>query len=169
MQKTEDAIAAARTQLGYHEGRKNGHWDNVQKYAPVLGFANGQAWCDAFANFIFWLVGAAVPPGAQAAGCAASVVAYKKAGRWTEYPVIGAAVFYGAGGGDHCGVVVGYDDNNVTAIEGNTNSNGSAEGDGVYEKVRPRRSAYVYGYGVPYYRSTGKSADPHWNGRDLSK
>jgi hypothetical protein len=169
MHTTGDATAAARTQLGYHEGESAGHWNNIQKYAPVLGFANGQAWCDTFANFIFWLVGATVPPGAKSAGCLASVAAYKKAGRWTLYPVVGAQVFYGTGGGEHTGIVIGYDDTNVTAIEGNTNTNGSAEGDGVYQKVRARRSPYVYGYGIPYYKSTGHSPDPHWQGRDLSK
>lgn len=169
MLTTTDAIAAAKTQLGYQEGKKNGHWDNIQKYAPALGFSNGLAWCDTFANFIFWLVGVTVPPGAKSAGCAASVAAYKKAGRWTLYPVVGAQVFYGPGGGEHTGIVTGYDDTHVFTIEGNTNTSGSAEGDGVYAKTRVRRDDYVYGYGVPYYHSTGKSPDTKWSGRDLSK
>jgi hypothetical protein len=169
MQTTGDVVAIAKTQVGYHEGRSGAHWNNVQKYAPSLGFANGQAWCDTFVNFLFWLADVAVPAGAKSAGCAVSAAAYKRAGRWTEYPVVGAEVFYGPGGGTHCGVVTGYDDTHIHTIEGNTNINGSAEGDGVYVKTRLRRDTYVYGYGVPYYHSTGVSPDPHWNGRDLSR
>lgn len=169
MQTPGDVIAIAKTQVGYHEGRTGAHWNNINKYAPSLGFANGQAWCDTFANFLLWLAGVSVPPGAKSAGCAASVAAYKKAGRWTEYPVTGAEVFYGAGGGEHCGIVTGWDDTHVFTIEGNTNDSGSAEGDGVYAKTRVRRDAYVYGYGVPYYHAKGQSPDPKWRERDLSK
>lgn len=172
MYLTTDAIAVAKTQAGYHEGQKAGHWDNVEKYATMLpGFswAQGQPWCAVFAQFIIWFVGVNVPAGARSASCGASVAAYQRAGRFTEYPVLGAQVFYGKNGGEHCGLVIAYDDTYVYAVEGNTNTTGGAEGDGVYTKKRARRDAYVYGYGVPYYHSKGQSPDAHWNGRDLSK
>lgn len=169
MQTTSDAVAIAKTQIGYREGKTGTHWNNVNKYAGPLGFANGQAWCDTFAQFLLWLTGVAVPDGSRSASCAASCAAYKKAGRFTEYPVIGAIVFYGAGGGTHCGIVTGYDDDHVYTVEGNTNTTGAAEGDGVYSRARLRRDSYVYGYGVPFYHSTGSSPDPKWHGRDLSK
>jgi hypothetical protein len=168
-----DAIAVARSQEGYHEGRTaSGHWNNVEKFAtllPGMSWAQGQPWCAVFAHFVVWFVGVSVPPGALSASCGASVSAFKAHGRFTEYPVAGAIVFYGKDGAEHCGIVSTYDDTYVYTVEGNTNTSGGAEGDGVYAKKRVRRDNYVYGYGVPYYHATGHSPDPHWNGRDLTK
>jgi hypothetical protein len=164
----------AESQVGYHEGRSNGHWNNDQKYStelPGFDWSNKQPWCDTFANWLYWQIGVAVPTGARSASCATSLAAYKKAGRFTLYPVVGAQVFYALGGGttaDHTGVVIKYDDTYVYTVEGNTNTNGSAEGDGVYDKKRVRRAASVLGYGVPYFHSKGESPDPKWNGKDLS-
>ena len=166
-------ILIAQSQLGYHEGHNAAGWNNVQKYSeqlPGLEWSDGDAWCDVFANWCFWQAGITVPKGAVSASCAASVAAYKKAGRFTEYPVIGAQVFYGPGGADHTGICTGFDLQHETAIEGNTNINGSAEGDGVYQKERERRSSYVYGYGIPYYpHDNAISPDPKWSGKPLAQ
>jgi hypothetical protein len=158
------AIYVARSQVGYHEGKSGSHWDNIQKYAPAIGFTNGLAWCDTFVNWAFSLTGIKIPAGVKSAGCAVSVRAYVAAKRFTQFPVIGGQVFYGPGGGTHTGLVYNYDDTYIYTVEGNTNTNGSAEGDGVYEKKRLRRDAYVYGYGIPFYQGVLKSADPKWNG-----
>lgn len=171
MHQPKDAIAVGNSQLGYHEGYAAGHWNNVEKFAnliPGFAWAQGQPWCAVYAQFLLWFVGVDVPAGARSASCAASVLAYKKAGRFTEYPIIGGQVFFGHNGGEHTGIVTSYDATYVYTNEGNTNSSGGAEGDGVYAKKRVRRDAYVYGYGVPYYDAKGDSADPHWNGRDLA-
>lgn len=165
------ALQVAESQVDYHEGKSGGHWTNIEKFASMLpGFAwvQGQPWCAVYVQFVLWFVGVDVPAGARSASCAAAAAAYQRAGRWTEYPVIGAQVFYGHNGGEHCGIVEKYDDTYITTMEGNTNSTGSAEGDGVYRKRRIRRNSYVFGYGIPYYRARGSSPDPHWNGRDLS-
>jgi hypothetical protein len=169
MKTYQDAISVAKTQVGYHEGKTGTHWNNIQHFAPSIGFTQGLAWCATFVQFLYWLTGTAVPTGAKSASCAAAVKAYKAAGRWTEYPVTGAQIFFGPGGGTHCGIVTGWDDTHVFTIEGNTNTTGSPEGDGVYVKTRTRRDTYVYGYGVPYFDSEGASPDPKWHGRDLSK
>lgn len=168
MYTAASAIHAAKSQVGYHEGKTGTHWNNIQKYAPAIGFTNGLAWCDTFVNWVFVIAGIRIPSGAKSAGCAVSVNAYKKNGRFTQYPGIGFQVFYGSGGGAHTGIVCDYDATYIYTVEGNTNVNGSAEGDGVYDKKRVRRDAYVYGYGIPYYVGTCKSADPFWNGKELS-
>lgn len=155
----------ARSQLGYHEGKSGTHWNNVQKYAPFLGFANGLAWCDTFVNWCFVMTGIQVPPGVRSAGCAVSVNAYKKANRFSYYPLVGGQVFFGPNGGSHTGLVYKFDDTYIYTCEGNTNTTGSAEGDGVYERKHLRKDTYVYGYGVPYYLGILSSADPKWNGK----
>lgn len=166
-------LALAESQTGYHEGRSAGHWNNHQKYSdqvPGLGWSDGQPWCATFANWCVNQAGVAVPTGAITASCAAGVAAYKKAHRFTEFPVVGAQVFYGAGGGVHTGLVLRYDDTSIWAIEGNTNTNGSAEGDGVYVKKRTRRDPYVYGYGIPYYENDrGNTPDPVWRNKPLGR
>lgn len=173
MYDIKSVLQLAQSQVGYHEGRSDGHWNNRQKYSrqmSSLAWSDGQPWCAVFVNWCLAQAGIAVPAGAVTASCAAGVAAYKKAGRFTEYPVVGAQVFYGAGGGSHTGVVLRYDDDEVWAVEGNTNTSGSAEGDGVYVKRRLRRDAYVYGYGIPYYENdTADTPDPRWRNKPLGR
>lgn len=166
-------LQLADSQVGYQEGRSGGHWNNRQKYSlqvPGLAWSDGQPWCATFANWCIGQAGVKVPAGAVTASCAAGVAAYKKVKRFTEYPLIGAQVFYGPGGGKHTGIVKAYDDTYIWAVEGNTNSDGSAEGDGVYVKKRKRRDPYVYGYGIPYYENnTGDTPDPIWRNKPLGR
>jgi hypothetical protein len=159
-----DVIRIASAEVGYHEGKSGGHWNNKTKYAPAvpgLEWADWQAWCATFVSWVAMTAGAAAlfP---RTASCAAGVAWFKSKSQWSEYPAIGAQVFFGPGGGTHTGLVVDYDANTITTIEGNTNTSGSAEGDGVYRKTRQRRDAYVYGYGYPAYAAGIKSADPTW-------
>jgi hypothetical protein len=172
MYTANSALLIARSQVGNHEGQTNGHWNNRQKYSEQLpGFAwsDGQPWCATFVQWCLWQAGVSVPEGARSAGCAQSVAAYKKAHRFTEYPGIGFQVFYGANGGTHTGIVYDYDSTYIYTIEGNTNNDGSAEGDGVYTKKRLRKVDFVYGYGIPYYHGKAETADKSWDGKDLSK
>ncbi|GAA0596398.1 hypothetical protein GCM10010394_27450 [Streptomyces crystallinus] len=157
-------LLAAAGQVGVHEGRENGHWNNVQRYSrevPGLEWSQGQAWCATFVSWVAMRAGAAgLFP--RTASCATAVAWFRQRGRFSEYPAVGAQVFYGPGGSEHTGVVERYDDTTIHTIEGNTNVNGSAEGDGVYRRVRERRSARVYGYGYPDYPGGIDSADPSW-------
>lgn len=168
MHDAASAIHIARSQVGYREGKTGVRYNNDQKYSDQLpGFAwsDWQPWCATFVQWCYWQVGVNVPAGARSASCAASCAAYKKAGRFTAYPVIGGQIFFGPNGGTHTGLVYDYDNTYAYTIEGNTNNTGSAEGDGVYLKKRVRRDDYVFGYGIPLFKGTLKSADPKWNGK----
>ncbi|WJN63042.1 endolysin [Streptomyces phage phiScoe3] len=164
--EVQKILSLAEGEVGYHEGRSNGHWNNKEKYAaevPGLAWADYQAWC---ATFVSWLALKAdlADQYPRTASCEAGVAWFKKRGRFSEYPAIGAQVFYGPGGGTHTGIVVSFDGSTITTIEGNTNDNGSAEGDGVYRKVRQRKSDFVYGYGYPKFAEGIVSADPAYKG-----
>lgn len=77
---------------------------------------------------------------------------FKDRDRWSEYPSVGAQVFYGHNGDmNHTGIVLSFDDTWITTVEGNTNTSGSPQGDGVYLMKRARRSENVQGYGHPAY------------------
>ncbi|MFG2993943.1 hypothetical protein ACGFZK_32410 [Streptomyces sp. NPDC048257] len=153
-----------RSLTGYHEGRDaNGNWNNIQRFSPEtlgLEWSQGQAWC---ATFTAW---GADELGARSswpitASCWTAVQWWKKADRWTDYPVLGGPFYLGSVGQDHVGVVYAYDANSIYTVEGNTNAGGSFQGDGVYQRVRPRRGAgSPYGYGVPQFDEGTVSADP---------
>jgi LysM repeat protein len=159
----KEVLALAATQVGVHEGYSGGHWNNDQRYSketPTLAWSNGFAWCQTFQSWLLYKTGLA-SLGPCTASCLNAVGWFKNHGRFSEYPALGAQIFFGKGGGSHVGLVVGYDSTYVYTIEGNTNSNGSAEGDGVYRKTRRRSDTYVFGYGYPKYEGGSYSADPN--------
>jgi hypothetical protein len=156
-------VHVARSQLGYHEGRANGHWDNVEKYAPQvagLSWAQGQPWCDVFVAWCFLRAGLEELLPLVSASVAASTASWRKIDRFSQYPAYGAQALFGLNGDEHTGIVVAYDADRVTTIEGNSNTDGSAEGWGVVKNTHQRRDPWVYGYGYPDFAEGIESADP---------
>lgn len=153
-----------RSQAGYHEGRDaDGNWNNIQKYSPAtpgLEWSQGQAWCATFTCWGAHLAGMdSLWP--MTASCYTAVEWWKAHNRFTDYPVLGGPMYMGSHGQDHTGVVYGFDADTIWTVEGNTNSGGSYQGDGVYLRVRPRRGdGSPFGYGVPAYAEGTISADP---------
>ena len=43
----------------------------------------------------------------------------------------------------HVGFIDGADGDNYITVEGNTNGDGSRDGDGVYRKIRPKKTIFV--------------------------
>lgn len=157
-----------RSQTGYHEGRnKDGSWNNIQRYSPEtlgLEWSQGQAWCSTFTSWAADELGGrdTIP---ITASCEAGVDWWQEHDRWTEYPTLGGLFYMGSRGQDHVGVVYAYDADSIYTVEGNTNASGSPQGDGVYQRVRPRRGAgSPYGYGIPAYTEGTISADPKLGG-----
>ncbi|MFI9205300.1 CHAP domain-containing protein [Streptomyces sp. NPDC053048] len=171
MGDAQNIINIAKAEVGYHEGRSDGHWNNHQRYSPAvpgLEWSQNQAWCATFVSWCAMKAGLAdLYP--RTASCLTGVAWFKQRKRFSEYPAVGSQVFFGSGGGAHTGLVYAYDDDFVYTVEGNTNAGGSAEGDGVYLKKRERRSSYVYGYGYPAYIEGIDSADPAWKGKAPAK
>lgn len=164
--QAEKVLAVAKAEVGYREGISNGHYNNHQKYSPAvpgLEWSQGMAWCQTFQAWIFLKAGIA-NLGPVTASCATGVSWFKSRNRWSEWPAIGGMVFFGPGGGSHVGIVYKYDANSIYTVEGNTSGGGSSVSNGVYLKVRPRRDAYTYGYGLPRYSEGITTADPGKNG-----
>lgn len=157
-------IEIAKGEVGYHEGYSNGHWNNIEKYAaqvPGLEWANGQPWC---AVFVSWLAlqGAVAELYPRTASCDTAGSWFKAKGQWSDTPLgPGDQVFYGTPGDlNHTGVLVSFDALDITTIEGNTNADGSREGDGVYLKARPRRGVNIIGYGHPAFVADAPEPKP---------
>ncbi|MFE9455994.1 peptidoglycan-binding protein [Streptomyces californicus] len=159
----------AKAEIGYKEGYSNGHWNNEEKYAaevPTMAWvsAGGYPWCALFVSWVALKAGVAdLYP--RSASCPYGVSWFRGKDRFSEYPAIGAQVFYGSGGGTHTGIVVAYDSTTITTVEGNTNTSGSPEGDGVYLRKRNRRDANTYGYGYPKFAEGITTADPSKKGK----
>ncbi|MGP3940502.1 peptidoglycan-binding protein [Streptomyces sp. 6N106] len=164
-------ISVARGEVGTHEKRSGGHWVNDSKYnrwfGRIPGYGQdgyGYPWCAVFVAWVADRAGvAALYP--KTAGCATAVNWFKGKGRFSAYPAVGAQVFYGSGGGAHTEICYAYDADYAYTIGGNTNTNGSAEGDGVYLRKRPRRDSYLYGYGMPAFPEGVTTADPALKGK----
>lgn len=161
-------ISTADSQVGYHEGRSGGHWNNDQKYSdlvPGMDWSDFQAWCQTFQSWVAMEAGSAeLEP--RTASCRTACGWFKDRDRFSYYPAIGAQVYFGPGGGSHVGRVYRYDQDTIWTIEGNTNTSGSVEGDGVYRKKHRRRDDYVYGYGMPAFPEGVTTADPELEGKD---
>jgi hypothetical protein len=160
-----DVIRILTAEKGYREGRSNGHWNNDQKFSdevPGLEWSDWQAWC---ATFCVWGAHKAGDKTIMPvyAGCALQVSTYKQWKRWSWYPATGSQVFFGPNGGTHTGLVTRWDATHIWTIEGNTNEDGSPEGNGVYEKSYRRDNPRIYGYGYPKYAHAMDSADPNWH------
>ncbi|MGA4542159.1 LAGLIDADG family homing endonuclease [Uniformispora flossi] len=129
MSNPDDIINVAEAEVGYHEGRDaDGDWNNIQKYSeqvPGLGWSDGQPWCATFVSWCALQAGAAeLFP--RTASCATGLQWFRDRGRSSDYPAIGAQVFYGPGGGSHTGIVYAYDSNYIFSVEGNAQSLDSA-------------------------------------------
>lgn len=156
MATTAHLISVLDSQVSYHEGFSGGHWNNIQKYSedpiiPELSWTDGQPWCAVFASWSYRTAGVREGSFPVTASVAEAMQWYQDHGRWSEYPSVGAQVILG--GNVHTGIVVSFDGDWIYTIEGNTNTNGSAEGDGVYRRTRYRRSDFVTGYGLPDFDS----------------
>ncbi|MET9861951.1 peptidoglycan-binding protein [Streptomyces smyrnaeus] len=167
MSQAAKVVSVAKSQVGYREGYSGGHWNNNQKYSdqvPGMKWSDRQAWCQTFQAWVAMKAGTAdIEP--RTASCRVACDWFKQRDRFSYYPAIGAHVFFGSGGGSHVGRVYKYDSTYVWTIEGNTNTSGSAEGNGVYLKKRRRRDSYLYGYGMPAFSEGVTTADPARKGK----
>ena len=129
-------LGVAYTQLGVHEiGGKN-RGPRVDEYIRSLGLdpADGHPWC---ACFVVWCVRAAgksLKPSAKVARLWELNLDLAE----TDAKPSDVAIHLNDDGTGHCGIVDSVDETHVKTVEGNTNAEGSREGDRVAFKSRPR-------------------------------
>lgn len=177
----ERIVSLARSQVGYAANS-----DKTNKYAQELdalgiynGPKNGFDWCDIFADWLFieefgCELGMKMlnqPMGGGGAGCWLSAGYHRDADQWSWSPQIGAQIYFGAYGDEcHTGVVIDYDEDTVTTVEGNTGYSDGYSGGAVLMRTYSRDSSWIVGYGVPkwalveggWVRGTGKSSGKWW-------
>lgn len=150
--------------IKYQEDYVSNTWSNLNKYAketPGMAGYDGQSWCVIFLVWLAYRAGdVSIIPNSP--DCLEVINTYQSWNRWSWYPAVGAQVMLGTNGGDHTGLVYAYNATQIWTIEGNSNTTGATEGDGVYLRVRNRSDTNVYGYGYPKYCSPMVTADPGW-------
>lgn len=141
----ERLINIAKKEIGNNEAD-----GSYMKYETYMGFDGSDPWC---AMFVSWcaneagFIDSGIIP--KYAACSAGVEFFQSKGSFhTEgsgyTPQPGDIIFFGPGGGSHTGIVTKASSDNVYTIEGNTSNS-------VAERIHPRSTGYVYGYGTPAY------------------
>jgi hypothetical protein len=130
----------AAKQVGVTE--KTGHNDGVmvEQYLAYVRLKKGEPWCAAFISWVFGQAGYDKPRSGWSPDLLPSA-------RRIPSPIPGAVLgiyFPQLKRIAHVGLVISSRHDWVESIEGNTNVNGSREGDGVYRKLRHKR--FIYGY-----------------------
>lgn len=144
-----DSVVAAvyMSQVGVRELTGKNDGKQVEKYLRSVGLGKGYAWCAAFVKWCF-----------DSAGVKTTITAWSpSAENKNNYvyrqssikkPIQQADVFTIYFSNlkriGHTGFVTKrFGTNSIQTVEGNTNSAGSREGDGVYVKIRPLSSIYT--------------------------
>lgn len=154
MTTAEDVLNKARSQIGIKESPAN---SNRNPYGAWYGM-NGVPWCAEFVSWCFAQAGSPLNITTRFgfAYCPYGVNYFKKIGRWSSTPSVGAIVFYGSPSESvHTGIVESFDAHNITAIEGNTAVGNDANGGSVMRRTRPRNN-WIVGYGLPEYKENVK-------------
>lgn len=139
-------LELARAELGTVESPPG---SNRTPYADRAGHLNGYAWCATFVVAVMRAAGITLP--SESAYTPTMAAGFRKAGRWSGTPAVGAVVFYtwpSMGRIAHNGIVERVLADGIVAIEGNTDAAGGRTGGRV---MRQLRRANITGYGMPAY------------------
>lgn len=129
-------IKIATSQLGIREATGNNDGTQVEAYLKATNLLKGNPWCAAFVSWVFKQAGLAQP---------------RTAWSPTLFPLVRQTLtpqpadVLGIYSNElkriaHAGLVEGRQNNWIISIEGNTNNDGSREGNGVYRKWRHIRT-----------------------------
>ena len=164
-------IGLAKNEVGYLEKKSkknlnsktaNAGKNNYTKYSEVFG-VNGCYWCCYFVCWLFYMLcgkskteAKKMLCGCLTGACETLRQAFKKAGRYSSTPKLGALVFFSGSrhaGANHIALVVKLNEKYIWTTEGNTSgANGVIDnGGGVTTKKYLRTYSKILGYGYPIY------------------
>lgn len=135
-----------RGEIGVREltGRNDGA--RVEEYLRTTGLSKGHPWCAAFVAWSFAqcnipTVNSAWSPSWFPPARTVYTRGENKGYQWRAGDVFGI-YFRRRGRVAHVGFIDGARGSYYITVEGNTNGQGSREGDGVYRKYHPKRTVY---------------------------
>lgn len=133
-----DLCEVARKQLGVREQSGKNDGLQVELFLAAVGLKKGQPWCAAFISWLFHKMGRSKPR----SGWTPDLFPKSKLTKAALPGNLIGIYFPEKKRIAHVGIIEKTTGNWVLAIEGNTNLEGSREGDGVYRKRRHLRSIY---------------------------
>ncbi|MGY4383020.1 hypothetical protein ACVWYN_000039 [Pedobacter sp. UYP24] len=146
----------ARAQLGVREKTGKNDGIAVESYLKYVGFTKGNPWCAAYVCWVFGQAGYPAPRTAWSPGLFPANRVIKDDGSSfssLRFPKDNGEHLRGLVFGiyfpdlkriGHCGLVDGVQGDFIISLEGNTNLEGSREGQGVYRRLRHKRTIYKY-------------------------
>lgn len=141
----DDVLTTAANEVGVLEVGNN-RGARVEEYLAVTGLGGGNPWCAAFVAWVYDSNGVAIPRSAAWSPSwfpSAKTVHTRGVNEfnYTAGDVFG--IWYQSKKRvAHVGLIVGDDGDFVKTIEGNTNDEGSREGNGVWRRKRLKRQVY---------------------------
>lgn len=137
-----------REATGHNDGKE------VEMYLKGTGLGKGYAWCAAYVSWCHDQSGIKNPRSAYSPDWFKTNVVYRQYEKRTDLFVSKPAQVFGIYFETkkrvaHVGIITGETKFSYTTIEGNTNEAGSREGDGVYRKIRNKRSIYIISDYIP--------------------
>lgn len=143
----ECVTLSIQNEIGVREATGRNDGTDVEKYLASVHLGAGYAWCAAFVNWNLEQCHGAKynKSGWSPAWFPESRVIYTRDGIISAIPRAGdvfGIYFPSKQRIAHVGFIMVWSGDKVTTIEGNTNTAGSREGDGVYRKYRLRSQIY---------------------------
>jgi len=141
----ENLIGEAIKHINVREatGNNDGKW--VKLFLNITGLDEGYPWCAAYTSYVHFYAGVPAPRSARVVDWFNRNVVWEK--KYGEIPenfdktgMVGGLFYESLGRLGHIFIILDEDKNNYFTIEGNTNGTGSREGDGVYKKIRSKKS-----------------------------
>lgn len=144
----QQVVAIAESQLAVRESSGNNDGVQVQAFLATTGLKGNYPWCAAFLSWTFIQASVKAPRSAYAPDWFRQNVVYRQhtptITPFTSKPAqVFGLYFESKGRVAHVGMITGESRLSYTTIEGNTNAAGSREGDGVYRKIRNKRTIYI--------------------------
>lgn len=133
-------VDAARKEIGTREAHVPNTGPKVSAYLRYTGIKIPAPWCAAWVSYVFGQAGYSQPKTAWSPDL---FPASRQVGEARPGLVLG--IYYASLGRiGHCGIVESLLGDYVNSIEGNTSAANERDGDGVWRKVRHRRSIRCY-------------------------
>lgn len=145
---TRDCLREVYTsQIGVREYGGNNRGAQVKMYLNSVGLDEGYPWCAAFVSWCFQQVAVDVPRSAWVPSFALkNRFVYKQGKILKRLPKYGDVMliwFNKLNRPAHIGFIDQWGERWIISVEGNTNDDGSREGDGVYRKRRLKRQIWA--------------------------
>lgn len=130
----------ARAELGVREKTGKNDGIKVEAYLKYVGFKKGNPWCAAYVSWVFKQAGYPKPRTAWSPSLFPSARLIKEPSAGMVFGIY----FLDLKRIAHCGLIENIQGDFLLTIEGNTNVEGSREGQGVYRRLRHKRTVNKY-------------------------